>query len=169
MVTPRHIFLLLTGLTALFSGCATTPAPLADDEYQPPVSTAGRASLKGSRLTEGGLFGEVHTGYIYMIDLKSVRDAAAGWETPIALAPGKHTVMAEYRFSNFKARATLQFAATPGASYQLMIKHGRESTTEVKLFCEFWVIDTATGQTVSKVQHAQVMGGKKGTIFNVPT
>ena len=95
------------------------------------------ASIKGSRVVEGGVFGDVHTGYVYMIDLKAVRDAANGWDKTIVLAPGKHTIMAEYRYSNFKGRTTLTLNASPGATYQLVIKHGRESTAEVRLYCEF--------------------------------
>lgn len=127
------------------------------------------ASITGSRVVEGGVFGDVHTGYVYMIDLKSVRNASNDWDKTIVLAPGKHTIMAEYRYSNFKSRTTLTLTASPGTSYQLVIKPGRESTVEVKRFCEFWIADAVTGTPVTKVQRAQVMGGKKGTIFNVPT
>ncbi len=102
MRSLRPFLLLASSLVALVSGCTTAPAPLADDEYQSPAATAATAVVKGSRVTEGGVFGDVHTGYVYMIDLKSVRDAAENWDKDIVLTPGKHTIMVEYRYSDFK-------------------------------------------------------------------
>jgi hypothetical protein len=160
---------LAAALLALLAGCSTAPAPATADEYLPPAAGVPSATLKGVRLSEGGLFGETHTAYVYMVDLTSLRDAANAWDKSIAIAAGKRTVMAEYRFSNFKARATLLLNAAAGHSYQLMIAHGRDNTPELKLFCEFWIVDHATGKPVTPVYRAQVMGGKKGTIFNVPT
>jgi len=161
--------LLAAGLATLLVGCATSPQAPSADDYQPPVAGASVATLKGSRFTEGGLFGEEHTGFVYMIDLQSVSGARDHWDQAIALTPGKHAIMAEYRFSNFKARATLALTASAGHSYQLMFKYGRDNTPELTLFCNFWMVDWATGETVTPIHRAQVMGGKQGTIFNVPT
>jgi hypothetical protein len=104
-----------------------------------------------------------------MIDLKSIPAAAEHWSDAIALAPGKRSIMAEYHVSNFKARTSFVLPARAGESYQLMIQPGHENTPDQKLYCDFWIIDTATGKPVVPVHHTQVMGGKKGTIFNVPS
>lgn len=161
--------LLAAGFAAVLAGCASGPTLPSADDYQPPAAGASMATLKGSRITEGGLFGDEHTGFVNMIDLAPVHDAADHWDQPITLTPGKHAIMAEYRFSNFKARMNLVLTATAGGSYQLMIKHGRESLPDGRLSCDFWIVDMATGKAVTPVHRAQVMGGKKGTIFNVPT
>ncbi len=168
MLSPRRLAL-AAGLAILLAGCATTPEAPSADDYQPPAAGASVATLKGSRITEGGMFGDVHTGFVNMIDLKSVFNAADHWDQPITLTPGRHAIMAEYHFSNFKARMNLVLTASAGSSYQLMIKTGHESTLESRLYCDFWIVDTATGAIVAPVHRAQVMGGKKGTIFNVPT
>lgn len=169
MLSLRPLFLLTAGLVTLLAGCATAPESASEDDYRPPAAGPGTAYLKGYRISEGGLFGEEHTGFVYMIDLLSIGDAASRWDTAIALAPGKHTIMAEYRFSNFKARTSLALTASAGHSYQLIIKNGHENTPEGKLFCEFWIVDLSTGKAVTPIHHAQTTGGKKGTIFNIPS
>ena len=102
-----------------------------------------------------------------MIDLLSVRDAADQWNQPVALTSGHHTIGAEYRYSNFMARAHLPLEANPGVTYQLKIRDGHEDGPDARLYCEFWIEDVATGKSVTQVYHRQVTGGKKGTIFNV--
>lgn len=161
--------LLAASLATLLACCATAPQTPSADDYQAPIAGTSVPNLKGSRITEGGMFGEEHTGFVYMIDLQSVINARDHWDQAIALTPGKHAIMAEYRFSNFKARATLALTASVGHSYQLMIKYERDNPSELKRFCDFWIVDLATGETVTPIHRAQVMGGKKGTIFNVPT
>jgi len=151
---------------AFLSGCATSAEPLAEDEYHPPATNASTATLKGSRLSESGLFGDDHTGFVLMVDLKSVRDAA-DWSEPVAITAGRHSVIGEYRYSNFLARADIPLQADAGTAYQLMIKNGHEPA-DGKPFCDFWIVNLATGKTVTLVYHAQATGGKKGTIFNVP-
>ena len=125
--------LLAAGLFALLAGCATTPEAPSEDDYQPPAAGAPVAYLKGTRVAEGGLFGDEHTAYVYMIDLKSIPAAAEHWSDAIALAPGKRSIMAEYHVSNFKARTSFVLPARAGESYQLMIQPGHENTPDQKL------------------------------------
>lgn len=133
----------------------------------PPAPNGATASLTGSRVSEGGLFGDDHTGFVLMVDLKSVHDAADHWNQPLTLTAGKHSVIGEYRYSNFLARADLPLQASAGTAYQLMIKNGHDSS-DGKPYCDFWIVDLTTGKTVALIYHAQATGGKKGTIFNVP-
>jgi hypothetical protein len=168
MFSPRPL-LFAAAFAAVLVGCATGPTPPSADEYQPPVANASVATLKGSRITEGGMFGDEHTGFVNMIDLTPVHDAADRWDQPITLTAGRHAIMAEYHYSNFKGRMNLMLTASAGGSYQLMIQNGHESTPDGRLYCDFWIVDVKTGTIVAPVHRAQVMGGKKGTIFNVPT
>lgn len=151
------------GLWVVLTGCSTAPGG-ADDAYQAPVAVPGLAvaTLKGSSIKEGGLFGSEHRGFVSMIDLKAVPDAAGRWDEPIGLSPGKRNIAADYRYSNFMTRAYLVLEAKAGSNYQLMIKQSRE---DGRMFNDFWIVDLATGKNVTPVLHRQVTGGKKGTIF----
>ena len=158
-------FSLATALLVLVAACASVSDIPAQDLYQPPPPGASAALLKGSNITETGLWGSDHRGYALMIDLKSIPDAADHWNEPVALSPGWHTIGAEYRYSNFIARAYLPFEAKAGTTYQLMIKPGLEDTPEARRYNDFWIVDLATGKPVTPVHHQQTTGGKTGTIF----
>lgn len=158
-------FLLAVGWLAVVAGCSTASVATADDFYQAPPPGSAAATLRGSSIKEGGLFGSEHRGFVSMIDLKPVSDAPAKWDEPIAVSPGKRNITVEYHYSNFMTRAYVTFDALPGANYQLMIKNTREPTAEVRMYNDFWIVDLATGNPVTPVYHRQVTGGKKGTIF----
>jgi hypothetical protein len=157
---------LAAGFLALLAGCETAPELPAEDLYQPPPPGAPAATLRGSNIIEPGLFGSEHRGFVTMVDLKTVTGAADHWSEPITLAPGKHTIVAEYHYSNFMARAFLPLEAKAGASYQLLIKNGHQGTPEGQLYNDFWIVDMGTGQPVTQIYRRQATGGKKGTIFN---
>ena len=161
------LLVLATASLAFHSGCATTPDPLTEDDYHPPALTSATTTLQGTRLSEGGLFGDDHTGFVFMVDLKPVRDADSHWNEALPLTAGKHSIIAEYRYSNFIARADIPLQASAGTAYQLMIKNGHEPA-DGKPYCDFWIVDRSTGKPVTLIYHAQATGGKKGTIFNVP-
>jgi hypothetical protein len=162
---PVFLFLCAAGLVAVLAGCSTAPEVPAEEFYQPPAPGAGVATLRGSSIKENGFFGSEHRGFVSMIDLRTVPDAAEHWDDPVVLRPGKRSVTAEYRYSNFMSRAYLAFEAKPGASYQLMIKNSRDDAADGRLYNDFWIVDLATGKTVTPVYHRQLSGGKKGTIF----
>lgn len=153
-------------IAMLLTGCATTTESPTPDAYVPP-SGKDVAHVKGSSINEGGLFGDVHLGYVTMIDLQPIPDAMHRMDEPIALTPGRHVIAAEYRFSNFMARAYLPLDAEAGATYQLMIKNGHENTPDGRLINDFWIVNTATGKSVTQIYRRQASGGKKGTIFNM--
>jgi len=164
---PRSSLLIAAFASAalLLVGCATTDSSI-EDAYVPPTGK-DVAHIKGSTITEGGLFGNVHHGYVIMIDLKSIPDPAGRIDDLIPLAPGNHIIAAEYRYSNFMARAYLSLDAQAGVTYQLMIKNGHENTPDARPTSDFWIENTATHKPVTQVYRRQASGGKKGTIFNV--
>ena len=166
MLSRFRLSALLSALAALAAGCVSNSAPL--DSYQSPPAGAPVAYLKGSQVTEAGLFGSDHTGFVALVDLKPVYDAQSNWSGPIALTPGKHTIVGEYRYSNFMARAYLPLDAKAGVTYQLMIKNGAEPPPSTHLYCDFWIVDQSTMTSVTQVYRQQATGGKKGTVFNVP-
>ena len=170
-LTPRGIFItqfiLATGVLALLAGCATGPEISAEDAYRPPPATAPAANIKGSVFKEDGIFGSEYRGFVTMIDLKSIPDAADHWSEPIALTPGRHIIDAEFRYSNFMARASMALDAKAGANYQVMIKTVRDEASNGRLYNDFWIVDLSTGNSVTLVYRRQATGGKNATIFNM--
>jgi hypothetical protein len=149
----------------LLAGCSTAPDKIAEDAYHPPAPGAPMAQIKGTMIAEGGLFGNTYTSHVYMVDLLAVQDPDRTGEQPVALSPGHHEIGAEFRYSNFQSRAFLPLDAKAGATYQVMIKPGRDDVPEGHQFNDFWIIDQATGNPVTKTYRKDVTGGKKGTIF----
>lgn len=161
----RALVLLTAGLFSGLAGCNSVSDVAAEDAYQVPAAGTAVAYLQGSSISEEGMFGSEHRGFVSMVDLKSIPDAERRRNEPIPLSPGRRTIVAEYRYSNFMTRAYVPLEARSGVHYQLMIKPNRDGTPEARLYNDFWIVDLATGQTVTPVYHRQVTGGKKGTIF----
>jgi len=159
---------LLTVIVALLCGCETAPGPAAEGGYVPPLAEAGvLATITGSRTSgEEFLEGE-HTGQVLMIDSKLVRDSHDAWSKSIALAPGRHSIVAKYDHAHYMSQAFLTFEAKAGSAYQLAIKNGTEPPDEQR-YCEFWIVDLATGRPVTEVLRRHVSGGSPQWIFGVP-
>ena len=165
MLSRPITLLLIAGTVALLAGCTSIADSPGADSYLPPLPGAPAAFLKGTSIGEGGMFASEHRGYAIMIDLKPVPNAAENWSGPIALTPGKHTIVAEYRYSNFMARAYLPLDAKAGVTYQLLIKNGHDESPEGRPFTDFWIVDLGTGNPVTQIYRRQVTGGKGATIF----
>ena len=163
----RRLLCLAFGLIAFLAGCATDPDSNLADHYQPPAAGKPVATLSGTNLSEGGMFGSDHRAFVNMVDLKVVRGAADLWNDPISLAPGLHDIGVEYHYSNLTARGYLPLDAKAGAAYQLRIKYNEDSAPG-GMYVDFWIIDSTTGKTVSEALQQHVTGGKKGTIFYIP-
>lgn len=159
---PLPVFALLLGL---LTGCATSSDKSAEDAYQAPPPGPAMASIVGTTISEGGLFGNEYRGFVFMVDLKNVRAAGDNTTVPLTLTPGPHNIGAEFRYSNFQAKAYLTLDARAGVTYQLMIKPGRDDAPEGHQFNDFWIVEQATGQVVTKTYRKDLSGGKKGTIF----
>ena len=61
------------------------------------------ASVIGTNLSEGGMFGSDHRAFVNMVDLKVVRNAEDRWNEPLVLTPELHSLGCEYRYSSFTA------------------------------------------------------------------
>ena len=71
----------------------------------------------------------------------------------------------ECRFSNFLARANLLVEVDAGSTYQLRITVDYEEAADGRRYCDFWVVDQATGKSVTQVYRRQFTGGKSGSSF----
>lgn len=144
-------------------GCNTT-APSEDLIYQPPTGTAV-ARLKGSTLQDPGLFGSRHIAYVLMVNGKFVRDAEESWERPIALASGPQDLAVEYQSSVFRSRAVFTLEAKAGVTYLLKMTPGIDPKDD-RRFCEFVIVEEATGQPVTPVKHTYATSGSSGNRSN---
>lgn len=157
--------LLIAGLAAVLCSCSTAYVPVAGQDYIAPEGGADSlAAIKGSQLNEGGFFG-MHTGFVQMIDGLFVHAAADYWAQPLSLTPGEHNIIVGYAYSNFLSRTSFRFTAQAGVTYQIAIKNGKDAASD-RLYCDFWLADTATGSPVSPVKHCLVSGGKPSSIFS---
>lgn len=156
------VLALLAACLALV-GCNTT-APSEDLIYQPPTGTA-IARLKGSSLQDPGLFGSRHIAYVLMVNGKFVRDAEENWERPIALASGPQDLAVEYQSSVFRSRAVFTLEAKAGVTYVLKMTPGVDPKDD-RRFCEFVIVEEATGQPVTPVKHTYATSVSSGSRSN---
>lgn len=148
----------LAGLAALLGGCATQPVE-GRDYIAPAQGARPLATIQGSAAKDSSLFSPAETAYVLMVDYLNVLDAANGTDHPLLLAPGVHHISCEYRYSNFLSRATFKLNVLPGAAYQVKFEATADASTD-RRYCDFWIVDTASGAVVGARQHQQVSGGR---------
>lgn len=146
------------GLATFLGGCATQPVEGRD--YIPPAQGARPlATILGSVTKDSSFFGSDGAAYVLMVDYLNVLNAANGTSQPLALEPGTHNITCEYRYSTFLSRATFKLNVRSGAAYQVKFEATTDSATD-RRYCDFWIIDIATGEVVGARKHEQVSGGR---------
>ena len=151
--TPAVLALLL--LTA-----CTTPTP-ADSPADPTAPATGSvpakstpaiatdtrpATITGSEETSTLL--DNFTAFITAVDGQPVAAGRKGWNQPVSLPPGQRWLAVEFIRGAFFARTELVLAAKPGAAYEL--RHTSDAQVYGEhTFCEFWIVDLATGEKVT--------------------
>lgn len=158
---PASAFLvlaLLAGLAAGLGGCATQPVE-GRDYIAPAPGVQPVATIVGAAPKNGSFFGGSASAYVLMVDYLTVINAADSASQPLRLAPGPHHLTCEYRYSNFVSRATFKLNVVAGAAYQLRYEATTGDAAD-RRYCDFWIIDTASGAIVGARQHQQVSGGR---------
>ncbi len=150
---PRFASLLTAVL--LLTGCVTETSLPEEDLYTPPAASNEVATIMGSYQEDSGLFAAKHTGFVLMVDHKFVRNAQENWNQPLRLTPGVHEIACEYRQSVFKARTTFKLEVQAGVNYAIRIAPGTEGEAEQR-YCDFSIINTATGKPVTAIKHTNV-------------
>jgi hypothetical protein len=140
------------------TGCSTETTIPEDQIYQSPSAGMAVAHIKGAFIEEAGLFMPKHVGYVLMIDRQFVRDSQENWERLIPLTPGNHEISAAYTSSIFSSRASLTLEARTGVTYAVKIVPGLEGADE-RRYCDFSIMDVATGLAVTPFKHTYVTGG----------
>lgn len=159
-MTSRIIFVFGCLAAALFSGCATTTSQVpAELQYAPPPAGTPVAKIKGSE--EKSALLDNFTAFVLLVDGKRVMADRKGWDTPIALAEGRHALTVEFNRGVFTAHADFELEAVAGAAYEVKYE------TDVKLYgsnryVDFWIVDSATNKAVTSIKRGQVGGARSG-------
>lgn len=171
MPLPR--FLALALATLVLAGCATQPTPSGGTApaVAPAAPSPARvapvvvkielppASIRGSQETSTLL--DNFTAFITAVDGQAVVAGRKGWDQPVALAAGKHHLAIEFNRGVFVAHTELELEAKSGAAYEL--RH----TSDAQVYgghsyCEFWVVDLATGEKATAVKRTGLSNVKGG-------
>ena len=162
-------FLATTLAAFVLAGCATQPAPsggvtpaaapTAAPAPVPAKVALPPASIHGSQETSTLL--DNFTAFVTAVDGQPVAAGRKGWDLSLPLTPGKHRLAIEFNRGVFLARAELELVAQPGATYEL--RH----TSDAQVYgghsyCEFWIVDLATGEKATAVKRTGLSNVKGG-------
>jgi len=143
------------------------PAPVAAHtaSAQPAVSSEEPAALPaiiipvrhatiiGSQ--ETSILLDNFTAFVSSVDGRKVESGRNGWNVPLTIDVGHRTLGVEFNRGVFFAKGQLEFDAAANARYEL--KYATDAELFGKnSFCNFWVVEIQSGQTVSLVSKASV-------------
>ena len=145
----------------LLTACTTTTPPPAGSSAGPAAPATGSAptppaaavvtdtrpaTITGSEETSALL--DNFTAFITAVDGEKFAAGRKGWNQPVSLTPGRHKLAVEFIRGAFFARTELTLEAKPGAAYEL--RHTSDAQVYGEhTFCEFWIVDLATGEKVT--------------------
>ncbi len=151
---PAALPITLLGVL-LLAGCATTnrapgipvlPAPV-------PVIELPPASITGSEEKSAML--DDFTVYVIAIDGVPIAAGRAGWNRSLPLKAGPHRLTLGFTRGVFATTAEIALNAASEAAYQVRF------TTDAQFlgknsYCEFWIVDTTTGQLATERVRAEL-------------
>jgi len=136
-------------LALVFAGCATGP--------QSGPAAARFATIVGAE--EKSLLLDNFTAFVAAVNGRPVVGGRSNWDKQVTLPAGHCRLTAGFIRGNFHAQAELEFEAKADTSYQLQFKTDAELFGK-NSFCDFWIVDLATGQPVTgKIQVTVTKGG----------
>lgn len=146
----------------LLAGCNTTPrlpTPAPVTQLAPPAPAA-HAHIRGSE--QSSMLLDSFTAFVAAVDGQPVAAGRKGWNIPLEIPAGRRRITVEFIRGVFTARTELELDAVANASYQL------QYATDAELFghnsyCDFWIVNLATGRTQGAVKKAPVTKVKPAT------
>lgn len=155
----------LAAIAVVLTACGSAPTLPPELQYQPPLSTSEVATIRGSEEDVPLLDG--FTAYVLAIDGKRVMAGRAGWRTPLSIASGRRRVAVAFQRGVFNAQSELVLEASSGAAYEIRY------STDVRLYgtnsyCDFWVVDLATGKAVTEVRRAYISRSGSASSIYIP-
>lgn len=158
--TPKRSTVLCSSLLVLLTGCVTRPGPVAKTPSEPPAAavtahpaSVGTATIKGSE--ESSLLLDNFTAFIAALDGAAVPAGRTGWATPLKIPAAHHVLAVEFQRGVFSAQVNLTLEAADDAIYELKFATDAEVFGH-NSYCDFWIVDTRTGQRVTSVARATV-------------
>jgi hypothetical protein len=131
---------------------ASVPAPTAAP-LPAVVIPVRHATIIGSQ--ETSILLDNFTAFVSSVDGRKVEAGRTGWNTPLSIDVGHRTLGVEFNRGVFRAKSQLEFDAVANARYEL--KYATDAELFGKnSFCNFWVIEIQSGQTVSLVSKSSV-------------
>jgi hypothetical protein len=129
------------------------PEPIPAVTTRQPVPAVQHASIVGTQ--ESSMMFDNFTAFITAIDGRKITAGRDGWNVPLEIETGHRTLNVEFNRGVFYAKGRLEFDAVANIRYEVKF------ATDAELFghnsyCNFWVIDTATGKTVSMISKDSV-------------
>jgi hypothetical protein len=158
-MSPRTLLCPALLAALAFAGCSTPTTPRPEATPAAPATAAARpvtpppapadtrpATIKGSE--ESSTLLDNFTAFIRSIDGQPVAAGRKGWNEPLSLPPGPHRLGVEFIRGSFFARTELTFEARPAAAYEVRQANDAQ-VYGGHTFCEFWIVDLATGEKVA--------------------
>jgi hypothetical protein len=149
MCRPALPVLLILVLLTL-AGCTTTqtaPVIAVAPPPPPPVIELPPASITGSEEKSAML--DDFTAFIAAIDDMPVSAGRTGWQTPVILKTGMRQLKLVFVRGVFTGTAELQLNALSERAYQLRFATDAQFLGN-NSYCEFWIVDTVTGQPATE-------------------
>jgi hypothetical protein len=151
------VLLLLTACTTTAPTPAGPAAPATGSAPTPPaaavVTDTRPATIKGSEETSTLL--DNFTAFITAVDGEKIAAGRKGLNQPVSLPPGRRKLAVEFIRGAFFARTELTLEAKPGAAYEL--RHASDAQVYGEhTFCEFWIIDLATGEKAAAPKRVEL-------------
>ncbi len=151
---PTALPLALIG-ALLLAGCtATKPTPIAPVPPTPaPVIELPPASITGSEEKSAML--DNFTVYVAAIDGVPVAVGRVGWSTSLPLKAGPRRLALGFTRGVFAATAEISLNAASATAYQVRFATDAQFLGKSS-YCEFWIVDTATGQPATERVRAEL-------------
>jgi hypothetical protein len=129
------------------------PEPAPALATQLPMPKVQHARIVGTQ--ESSILFDNFTAFITAIDGRKIAVGRDGWNVPLEIETGHRTLNVEFNRGVFLAKGRLEFDAVANARYELKFNTDAEVFGN-NSYCNFWVIDTATGKTVSMISKDSV-------------
>lgn len=136
-------------------GCVTTPPPIPPElQYAAPQNAAPVGTIVGSEEKSG--WADNFTVFVIGVDGKRVMAGRGGWDTPLPLVQGLRKLVVEFNRGSFVANTSIELNVEAGADYQLQYSSDVQFMGRSR-YCDFWVIDKRSKQSVTPIQRATVI------------
>ena len=122
------------------------------------------ATIKGTE--KPSTFFDNFTAFLLAIDGKRVMAGRKGWNVPLVIAAGHHTITTEFNRSVYVARTEIDFDAAKGTAYEVRFE-GDVALYAGHTYVDFWIVNIASGKPVSAIKRGSMSGGSSSTFIPI--